>query len=101
MKIMDALYRGKIYPAEQVMSGNAEYRKASGKLADGMDALKERFSEDDYSAVEELMDLMIDICSIETEENFKYGLALGLHLMREAGEVPGLEGFFEDGEEQV
>lgn len=92
MKITEAIYDGKLFPKEQVMAGNKDYKEKLGKLDEMMVELQYDLTGEEYAAVEKIIEQMIDINGMETVETFRYGLAAGMKLMREVSEVPGLDG---------
>ncbi|MCD7922810.1 MAG: hypothetical protein LUG27_10355 [Clostridiales bacterium] len=92
MKITEAIYDGKLFPKEQIMAGNKAYREMLGKLDEMMAELQYDLTGEEFSAVEKIIEQMIDINGMETVETFRYGLAAGMKLMREVSDVPGLDG---------
>lgn len=92
MKITEAIYDGKLFPKEQIMAGNKAYREMMGKLDEMMAELQYDLTGEEYSAVEKIIEQMIDINGMETVETFRYGLTVGIKLMRELSDVPGLDG---------
>ncbi|MCD7835050.1 MAG: hypothetical protein LUH00_13870 [Lachnospiraceae bacterium] len=93
MSIMDALFDGRIYPGEQVLSKDSKYAKTDREMDLLMSKLEDRLSKEDYDLVEEMCDLLSVSQDIQNKEFFRYGLSMGLQLMREAYEyeLPGLQ----------
>ncbi|MCD7814352.1 MAG: hypothetical protein LUH20_09980 [Lachnospiraceae bacterium] len=93
MSIMDALFDGRIYPGEQVLSKDPKYAKTDREMDLLMSKLEDRLSKEDYDLVEEMCDLLSVSQDIQNKEFFRYGLSMGLQLMREAYEyeLPGLQ----------
>lgn len=87
--IMEALFNGEFYAAEQVAPKNLEYNKENHKASDLMTELEKRLSKEEYEILEELRDHLANSQCIENEVFFKYGLAVGLVLMKEAYAVVG------------
>lgn len=93
MSIIDALYDGRIYPGEQVLSKDPRYAKTDKEMDLLMSKLEKRLSKEDYDLVEEMFDLLSLSQDIQNKEFFRYGLSMGLQLMREAYEYefPGVQ----------
>lgn len=93
MSIMDALFDGKIYPGEQVLTKDPKYAKNDAEMELLMSKLEKRLSKEDYDLVEEMCDLLSVSQDIQNKEFFRYGLSMGLQLMREAYDykLPGLQ----------
>lgn len=91
MSIIEAIYDGKLFPQEQVMAGNTAYKEKLREM-DGMRReLQKKLTEEENSALEKVIERMYDISAMETVETFRYGLAVGMKLMREVSDVPGLD----------
>lgn len=58
MSIIDALYDGRIYPGEQVLSKDPRYAKTDKEMDLLMSKLEKRLSKEDYDLVEEMFDLL-------------------------------------------
>ncbi|MCC8044408.1 MAG: hypothetical protein LIP12_02775 [Clostridiales bacterium] len=91
MSIMDSLFDGKIYPAEQAVSSDPNYEKTSREIEILMEKLEEKLTKEDYDLVEKVCDLLSITQDIQNKEMFRYGFSLGLRLMREAEELPYLK----------
>ncbi|MCD7883511.1 MAG: hypothetical protein LUI87_07380 [Lachnospiraceae bacterium] len=91
MSIMNLLYDGKIYPAEQAVSSDPNYVKTNREIEILMEKLEEKLDKEDYDLVEKVCDLLSVTQDIQNKEVFRYGLSLGLQLMWEAGELPYLK----------
>lgn len=87
VKIMEALYGGELYPAEQVVSKNPEYRKVLEESDELMEKLEKKLSGEQFSEIDKVCDLLSDAHDIQNREFFEYGLALGMLLMQEAMKV--------------
>ncbi|MCD7745164.1 MAG: hypothetical protein LUI13_07805 [Lachnospiraceae bacterium] len=88
MSIMDAIFDGKVYPGEQVVSTDPEYAQTNREIDALMKKLEEKLDRDEYDMVEEVCDLLAISQDIQNKEVFRYGLSLGLRLMREASDFP-------------
>ncbi|MCD7956672.1 MAG: hypothetical protein LUG93_13200 [Lachnospiraceae bacterium] len=91
MSIMDSLFNGKIYPAEQAVSSDPNYVKTNREIEKLMEKLEGKLDNEDYDLVEKVCDLLALVQDIQNKEMFRYGLSLGLRLMREAEELPYLK----------
>ena len=97
--IMELLYNGRIYPQEAIMSQEEGFRKAEAKVNDLFDDLRSRLNSKDQEQLGEVRDTMYTSQCYEEEENFRYGLTLGVLLMQEIYEVYGPRYFREQIEE--
>ncbi|MCC8051917.1 MAG: hypothetical protein LIP10_14920 [Clostridiales bacterium] len=85
--MMEAIFDGKLYPAEKVVPESKEYWDAIRDAGAQMEELESLLSEDDYGKVEKLCDLMSVESDCQNKEFFKYGLSLGMALMCEASDA--------------
>ncbi|MCD7818302.1 MAG: hypothetical protein LUH07_04535 [Lachnospiraceae bacterium] len=90
MSIIDSLFDGEIYPGEQIVSGDPEYVKTNREMDALMRKLEEKLSKEEYDMVEKVCDLLSVSQDIQNKEFFRYGLSMGLRLMREAYDSPYL-----------
>ncbi|MCD8103485.1 MAG: hypothetical protein LUF35_00425 [Lachnospiraceae bacterium] len=90
MNVMDSLFDGKIYPGEQVVSSDPQYVKTNREIDALMETIEKKLGEEDFDLVEKVCDLLSVSQDIQNKEMFRYGLSLGLRLMREAHELPYL-----------
>ncbi len=88
--IMEALFNGELYPFEKVVPHSEEYSKAKRAITDLMNSFQSTMSEEDYAKLNELQNTIYTAMEIETIEQFKYGFALGLMMMKEVSEFPYL-----------
>ncbi len=85
--IMDLLYHGRIYPQETIMSEEEGFQEAEAKVNELFDDLRSRLNDKDKEQLDEIRDTMYTSQCYEEEENFRYGLTLGVLLMQEIYEV--------------
>ena len=86
--ILERLFNGEIYPAEDVApQHDGEYVKLGAKVSEQMDRLQKVLSEADYSVVEQLHRDLMSMQLKETEANFGYGLSVGVMLAFELMET--------------
>lgn len=88
--IMEALFNGELYPFEKVVPNSEEYSNAKKAITDLMNSFRSTMSEEDYAKLNELQNTIYTALEIETFEQFKYGYALGLLMMKEVSELPYL-----------
>lgn len=81
--IIDQLYSGEIYPAEQILPTSPKYRPTSLKIGQEREELKKKLCKEDADRLEELNGLYLDICSMNCYAGFAYGLKLGAMLLTE------------------
>ena len=94
--IMEMLYNGRIYPQEAIMSQDERSEEAEAKVNSLFDDLHDRLNDKDKKQIEEIRDTMYESQSYAEEENFRYGLTLGVLLMQEIYEVYGARYFNPD-----
>lgn len=86
--IIEKLFSGEIYPAENVApQQDREYMQLGAKVSEQMDRLQKVLSEADYSVVEQLHRDLMSMQLKETEANFGYGLSVGVVLAFELMET--------------
>lgn len=90
--ILEALYNGELYPAETVVPRSSEYSDARKAVTELMKNLEGKLDKDNYATVQELYDTMFTASGIEMMEQFKFGIALGVLLMKEINELPYFKG---------
>lgn len=86
--ILEEIYNGQIYPAENVVPRSERYRKASSEISRIMTCFEEKLNKEDYALLETLCDSYADETSETGEEHFKYGFAMGVLLMCEIFHSP-------------
>lgn len=86
--ILEALFTGKIYPEEKVVTKDPRRHEIIQRTAVLMNELEELLSEEDYKRVIELYDGLTTLEGLQSEEQFKYGFSLGMLLMKEVCDLP-------------
>lgn len=87
--ILEALFRGGIFPQEQVRPETQTYSDSTARIEELTDKLKERLNPDEWGLLEKWkQNISIADCE-EEEELFCYGLTVGILLMCEVREVAG------------
>lgn len=81
--LLQQLYDGEIYPAEQIVLKSPKHRELSRKLGEEKEYIRERLSVSDRERFEEMDSLYQEITSLYNYENFLYGFRLGVGLIIE------------------
>ena len=76
--VLDDLYCGNIYPAEQVVPHEKEYRKLHRHTGELLTGLEEKLSKEQMELVNQFHTHVIDVHCMELEAHFQYGFSLGL-----------------------
>lgn len=81
--ILKELYAGNIYPDELIVSKDPEYRPLNQKISDTMDVWRSKLSNDDFTALEDLLNLRSQADAMHAEASFVYGFKLGAMIVLE------------------
>jgi hypothetical protein len=81
--LLQQLYDGEIYPAEQIVPKSPEYKELLRKLSAEKEYLREKLSESDRERFDEIGSMYLEIASLCSYEDFAYGFRLGVGLMIE------------------
>lgn len=81
--VLEELYKGSIYPDEQIVPRGVQYSKLSKEITEYMKMWKERLPKSEFHELEELFDLKNDLNSLQTQESFVHGFKLGSLMMIE------------------
>ncbi|MCC8100999.1 MAG: hypothetical protein LIP11_01650 [Clostridiales bacterium] len=87
MKVMEALYNGLLYPAEQVVPDTPRYHEAVKAMYEIMCDFEGSLDKEIYKRIDSLLDLEAELSDIMEMEFFKYGLSLGMKLSEESDEM--------------
>ena len=80
--VLDDLYCGNIYPAEQVVPHEKEYRKLHRHTGELLTELEEKLSKEQMELVNQFHTHVIDVHCMELEAHFQHGFSLGMMLMK-------------------
>ncbi len=83
MSILRRLFSGELYPSEQIVPHDADYRSVTRKISDEKDYFKSRLSPADNERLEEMDGLRLDMAGMDSYACFSYGFKLGALLMCE------------------
>ena len=86
--ILEAIYNGEIYPAENVVPKSQRFRKATEEVARITTYFEDKLSKEDYALLETLCDNYADETSETGEAQFKCGFTMGILLMCEIFHSP-------------
>ena len=86
--ILDAIFDGQIYPSETVVPKCKAFWEANEAATNIMSYFEQKLSKEDYEKLERLNDRLADSQNIQNKEQFKYGFAMGVLLMKEVYEHP-------------
>ncbi len=81
--LLERLYAGEFYPAEQVVSGDPDYVSIGHKVGDEIEYVSGRLDSEDKARFQALINLMGDMETINDCSSFAYGLRTGILLMME------------------
>lgn len=82
--LLQQLYDGEIYPAEDVNPKNPKYRELCRKVGEEREYFRNKFSGSDREQFDEMDNLYQEITAIYGYEDFSFGFRLGAGLMAEA-----------------
>lgn len=81
--IMELLYNGRIYPAEDITSQDERYVKSEEQVKRLFGDLHSRLNDMDKQQLAQIREAMYKSQFYSEEEHFRYGLTLGVMLMQE------------------
>jgi len=87
MTMTRAIFDGKVYPAEQVVSDDREYKEALKDTDQMMRKLEKVLEKREYGMVEQVLDDQAIMSDCQNLEYFKCGLAIGMALREESEEM--------------
>jgi hypothetical protein len=86
--VLDTIFDGQIYPSETVVPKCKAFWEANEAATTIMSYFEQKLSKEDYEKLERLNDRLADSQNIQNKEQFKYGFAMGVLLMKEVYEHP-------------
>ena len=87
--LLDELFEGRIYPSENVFPKTDEFKFVMHESDKLIKYFQERMSKDDSKKMEELHSLLMVSQNMLCKEQFKYGFAMGVLLMKEVYDLSG------------
>jgi len=90
--VVEELYYGNLNPEEQIVPTDPEYRAINRKITELIETAKVRFSESDFAALEEILDLNGESNGILARASFVQGFRMGALVLVEVfgGEGKGI-----------
>ncbi|WP_216857267.1 DUF6809 family protein [Paenibacillus tritici] len=92
MSLLEDLYYGKFCPSERMYGSDPEYARNSKVISEQMDILKAKLSPEDFTLIEEALDLTDIQISISSASDYTLGFRMGAAMLIEV---------FEDKEELI
>lgn len=83
MGIINDLYSGQIFPAEEIVPRDPEYRALEQKVKEAKDYLFSRLPLEDGARLDHMYELIMSESSLYAYYHFAYGFKLGALLMQE------------------
>lgn len=81
--LLQRLYDGEVFPAEQILPKTRSYREIARKLGQEREYIRERLSQGDRERFDAMESLSLELADIYGHEEFSYGFRLGAALMIE------------------
>lgn len=82
--ILDRLYSGEIYPAEQIVPTDPQYRPTHQTISEEREYLLHKLSAEDAERLRNINDLYLESMSMNCYAGFSYGFKLAVRLMCES-----------------
>jgi hypothetical protein len=82
--ILQKLYDGKIYPSENIVISNPEYDKLNSELSGKKERFLKNLSDGERENFTEIEDLINELNTIYSYENFAHGFKLAVNLIFES-----------------
>jgi hypothetical protein len=83
VSLLEELYYGKICPNEQICFNDPEYAQHSKLISERMHFLKAKLSPEDFTIIEEAMDLNGMLISISSASAYTLGFRMGAAMIIE------------------
>lgn len=81
--ILEDLWSGRFYPAETVVPTNPEYREVNREISEKMERLQTQLPREQFVQVEQILEQITQVHSVELESQFRFGFAAGIRLQLE------------------
>lgn len=86
--ILESLYNGEVYPFEQIVSHDPEYRPTCRKISELARTIKESLPQPEAKLFDEIENLQVNTSTMHGFANFTYGFRLGILLTLELLDDP-------------
>lgn len=83
MSILETLYNGELYPGEEIVPRNPDYRSLGEKIGKERKYFKSKLSSEDKKCFEERDGILLTSSPMNSYAHFSYGFKLGVLLMCE------------------
>lgn len=90
MSILKNWYDGNLYPCEEIVSQDPQYRPVSRKVGEEREYFRKKLSDEDRQRFEEWDGLILQSSSMNAYAHFDYGFHLGAILMLEIMQEKGV-----------
>lgn len=81
--ILEDFYYGKLHPNELVKPNNPEIQQLNRKIADALQKLQQNLGDQDLEQLEKLLELQIEMDSLQSALSFIQGYKIGALMMLE------------------
>jgi len=83
MSILENLYYGKVYPAENIHPKSPEHRDVVKRIDTEFKLWENKLTKEDFTKLEDLCGLLAESSSIEMQDAFCYGFKLATTILFE------------------
>lgn len=83
MSVLHSWFNGELFPAEQIVPRDKEYRAIANEIEEVKEHIIGRLSSEDSARFDHLQELMLLHSSMYAYAHFAYGFKLGVLLMQE------------------
>lgn len=90
MSVIKELYEGNIYPCEEIVSRDKEYREISLSSGEMRESLLAKLAPQEQETFEQWYGMVHRLNCMEAYANFEYGFRLGIRLFLQV--VSGIDG---------
>ncbi|MEK3718741.1 DUF6809 family protein [Paenibacillus sp. FSL R7-0333] len=81
--ILESLYHGSLFPNEDIVSKDPDYRPLNRQITDSLEAWRRRLSPDEFAELEALLDLYSQVQGMDMAAAFVSGFKTGTAMMIE------------------
>lgn len=85
--ILEDFWSGRFYPAETVVPTDPKYREVNREISENMERLKAQLTREQFTLVEQILEQMTLVHSMELESQFCFGFSAGIALLHEVGDL--------------
>ncbi|OKP69271.1 hypothetical protein A3842_26085 [Paenibacillus sp. P3E] len=81
--ILESLYHGSLFPNENIISKDPNYRPINRQITESLEAWKQKLSDGDFEELESLLELYSQAQGMEMTASFVCGFKTGAAMMIE------------------